>query len=302
MISILIPTYNRPTFLKNAIESCLDTFDHPVEILIGDDSKNSSIDVINSVILPPNYQIKYDHHPQALKQNLNVANLIKKAKGDYCLILHDDDYLLPGALSKLVYITTKYPDKHLMIFGKQVVIDHDGNNINSENLNHDYLRTKDLAGLQENPIYNVLRQQVPSNSFLFPLNIAKKINYRNYESVGDACDFDFALRMVVEGKCELYFIFDDISAYRISESSVSRENGYNSINFKYKILKQLSIQTAYPEIYNTILNKDINVLCGYYINNKHKKQLKELYFSSDYPLKYRFTLRGLYHFAMIFLK
>lgn len=302
MISILIPTYNRPDFLKKAIESCLDVKDYRVEILVGDDSQVSNITIINGINLPSNYTIHYYHHSKALKQNQNVDDLLMKASGNYGLILHDDDYLLGNGLSQLIQIAKAYPTQKLIVFGKQILIDDTGNFLNSNNLNKDYLRIKELEGLQENAVNNVLLQQVPSDSFLFPLEIAKTISYRHYNKVGDACDFDFALRMVLEGECELFFIYENISAYRISQTSVSRGKAYNSIYFKYEILKELDIKTNYPKIYQKILYKDINILCGYYINNKYKKKLRNLYFNSDYPIKKRFTIRGIYHLAMIFIK
>jgi glycosyltransferase involved in cell wall biosynthesis len=301
MISILIPTYKRPLFLKKAIESCLDELNYPIEILIGDDSPTSNIEIIKNIKIPSNYTIHYHHRKKALKQNKNVADLIDKAIGEYCMILHDDDYLLANSLSKLVSIAKYSTIKPLIVFGKQILINENGNLLSDNNLNSDYYRIKELEGLQEDATQMVINQQVPSNSFLFPLQIAKEIGYRDYLIVGDACDFDFALRMVIIGKCELYYLHDNISTYRLSDSSVSKTENNNAIYFKYKILDEFNIQSLNNGIYNKTLDRDLNVLCGYYINYKYKNELRKLYFSKNYPLKKKFTVRGFYHFLKLFI-
>lgn len=295
LISILIPTYNRPKFLVQAIESCLDHEEDNIEIIIGDDSDIKNIKLIENIELPINYRVFYNHHFPALKQNKNVDSLIQRANGDYSLILHDDDYLLPKGLSKLIEKLKENKRDPCIFFGKQVLINSLGSKLESSSLNFDYLRTEDNNGLQVNPLYKVLRQQVPSNCFLFPSEIGKELGYREFITVGDACDFDFALRLVLHGKCDVYFINKNISTYRISEFSVSR-NQSNAIYYKYAILKELNISKNFLSYYKEILHKDINVLCGYYINHKLKKELRSIYYSNYYPFLNRYTIRGFYHF------
>lgn len=303
LLSILIPTYNRPNELIIAIKSCLDFLEGQVEIIVGDDGQQSNLENIKGILLPSNYTLRYLHRETPLKQNKNVADLISNATGDYSLILHDDDYLLAGGVNALINTAKKNLDLGLDIiyFGKQQMVNENNQVIKNNSLNENYFRVAELKGLQTNSLKMALLQQVPSNSFLLPTKIAKDINYRDHNFVGDACDFDFIARLVLAGKCELYFINSFISAYRLSSSSVSRSTNYNSIFYKYKILKELKIDTNHPEIYKNLLNNDLNVLCGYYINHNHKRELNQLYFSPDYPLKNKISLRGIYHLLRCFI-
>lgn len=301
IISILIPTYNRPKQLLIAINSCLDFENGNIEIIIGDDSQIAlHNDFFNQINLPKNYLLNYFHRDEPLKQNKNVADLITKATGKYSLILHDDDYLLPNALKCLVE-TAKLQNKlRCVYFGKQILVDGFNKLIESNNLNKDYCRTNENAGLQTNPLKMALLQQVPSNSFLFPTLRGQNIGYRNYDLVGDACDFDFIVRLVIDQGCDLFFINENISAYTLSAESVSRLTNYNSIFYKYKIIEELKIESIYPDLYSFLIKKDLNVLCGYYVNNNLKRELKKLYFSHYYPLNKKLSLRGIYHLINCF--
>lgn len=295
ILSVLIPSYNRPKEAIEALKSCLDFVAGEIEILIGDDSEVNQEDLFKSVKLPSNYSLRYYHRSPALKQNRNVADLISTAKGKYSLILHDDDYLLSGALENLITQAESSSNTNFIYYGKQILINETNEPILDNNLNQDYYRTIENSGLQRDSVMMALLQQVPSNSFLFPTEIGKKVGYRNYEEVGDACDFDFIIRLVIIGNCKLFFIYDEISAYRLSDTSVSKSKSYNSIIYKHKILNELNLQDKNPLVYKKLIIKDLNILCGYYANNKLKSELRKLYFSNYYPLNKRFTVRGIYH-------
>ncbi|WP_017260224.1 glycosyltransferase family 2 protein [Pedobacter arcticus] len=303
ILSILIPTYNRKTQLLIALKSCLDYHDRNIEIIIGDDSEASlENDFFKQVSLPSNYTIKYLHRPISLKQNKNVASLINEASGTYSLILHDDDYLLPNSLQILIKAAESRNDLNCIYFGKQILVNDSGELIEPNNLNRDYFRSEEFKGLQSDPVKMALLQQVPSNSFLFPTEYAKKIGYRNYETVGDACDFDFIIRFVLKEKTELFFINKDISAYRLSPHSISQSAQNNAIFFKYEVMKDLKIANSNSEILRTIIKSDLNVLCGYYISNNYRNELRKIYFSGNYPVLKRFTLRGIYHLLNCFIR
>jgi glycosyltransferase involved in cell wall biosynthesis len=301
ILSILIPTYNRPKEAIEALKSCLDFVAGEIEVLIGDDSELNQEDLFKSVKLPSNYSLRYYHRWSPLKQNRNVADLILKANGKYSLILHDDDYLLGGALEKMITQAESSLNTNVIYYGKQILINDNNEMIFDNNLNQDYFRTNEYCGLQKDNVMMALLQQVPSNSFLFPTVIGKKIGYRDYEEVGDACDFDFIIRLVLIGNSKLFFINDEMSGYRLSNQSVSKSKNYNSIFFKYKIINELNLQFNNPLVYKKLIIKDLNILCGYYANNKLRNELKDLYFSNYYPLNKRFTVRGIYHFLKLFI-
>ena len=56
LVSILIPTYNRPHYFKIALESALAQTYPNIEIIIGDDSTNDETEILINEQYLPNYK------------------------------------------------------------------------------------------------------------------------------------------------------------------------------------------------------------------------------------------------------
>ncbi|BAY83317.1 family 2 glycosyl transferase [Calothrix parasitica NIES-267] len=90
LLSIIIPTYNRPHFLPRAVESALQQTVEEVEVIVVDDGSDEP------VTLPEHSQLKVIRLSQnsgnAVARNVGL----KAAKGQYVTYLDDDDQLLPN--------------------------------------------------------------------------------------------------------------------------------------------------------------------------------------------------------------
>ena len=88
LLSIIIPTYNRPHFLPRAVESALQQTLEEVEVIVVDDGSDEP------VTLPEHSQLKVIRLSQnsgnAVARNVGL----KAAKGQYVTYLDDDDQLL----------------------------------------------------------------------------------------------------------------------------------------------------------------------------------------------------------------
>jgi len=125
LISIVIPAYNRPQWLKRALESIILTkpsLSSEIEIVVSDDSDDSSCQIITQETLA-NWGGKtvYCHNGPALGMAPNWNQGIKLASGKYILVLHDDDYLLPRGLEKIIDNIKKISEYAVFLFGVQVV-------------------------------------------------------------------------------------------------------------------------------------------------------------------------------------
>ena len=124
--SILIPSYNRPSYLEKCIESILKNDFNDFEIIISDDDSTESKE-IQRVIEP---YLKYENIT-FIKQshNLGMANnwnfLVSNAKGEYVIILGDDDKFLAYTLRRLKYYVESYFDYDLYCFGYNVIDEND---------------------------------------------------------------------------------------------------------------------------------------------------------------------------------
>jgi glycosyltransferase involved in cell wall biosynthesis len=224
LVSICIPTYNRPTLVREAIDSVLAQTYSPIEIIIADDSSNKDTEQALTDLVGSG-SVQYVHNIPKLGQSENVNKLFGLARGEFLMLLHDDDLLFPDAIAELVNCFVIMPGLNAA-YGKQYVIRQDGScdEVGSRLLNADFRRTADLAGLQRSALHASLTRQFPNDGFLLRASVAKAIGYRSDPSkVGVACDFYFGLRLAASAD-GFYFLDRYTATYRISCESVTAGN------------------------------------------------------------------------------
>jgi glycosyltransferase involved in cell wall biosynthesis len=239
-VSICIPTYNRPEYLKEAVHSCLSQTCKPTEILIGDDSDNNiSQQLISDLQKNSSISIRYFKHRSALKQAANVNFLFNQVKTDFLMLLHDDDILVDDAIEKLTNVSSKHPCVDAF-FGKQYVMDSSGiiNLKASEALNKNFYRTIEYEGCKLSSLEAGFLQQFPNDGYILKTSVAKQLLYN--DTMSDACDFEFGLRLGKKNSC-LYFLNEYTCKYRISEIAVTTKKNYDAGLIAYKIIKALEV-------------------------------------------------------------
>lgn len=108
LISIIIPTYNRPELLARTLDSIVKQSYKEMELVIVNDA---GVDVENFANSLRKYSqlssVQYysNEKNKGLAGTRNVA--IQKATGDYFVFLDDDDILLPYALEFRMYMMKK---------------------------------------------------------------------------------------------------------------------------------------------------------------------------------------------------
>jgi glycosyltransferase involved in cell wall biosynthesis len=95
-VSILIPTYNRPEFLAQAIESALKQTVSDIEVVVGDDSDQGGA-VVRAAGDP---RVRHQPNERRLGMARNWQRLLDNARGAFVLLLMDDDRLRPGFLER----------------------------------------------------------------------------------------------------------------------------------------------------------------------------------------------------------
>ncbi|MBF6620158.1 MAG: glycosyltransferase [Patulibacter sp.] len=111
LVTIIIPTYERAGFVETAIESVL-TQNHPeIELIVLDDGSTDETPAILERIAeradPERFRwARHDNVGQARTINRGL----EMARGELLGYLSSDDYLLPGAVARLVEVATAHPD------------------------------------------------------------------------------------------------------------------------------------------------------------------------------------------------
>ncbi len=100
LVSVIIPTYNRPEFLQVAIASVLQQTYQNFEIIVSDDCSAENPQALVESWQDP--RIRFRRNPQNLGIGLNATYAFQAAKGKYVASLNDDDWWQPDFLEKLV--------------------------------------------------------------------------------------------------------------------------------------------------------------------------------------------------------
>ncbi|MBE9242861.1 glycosyltransferase family 2 protein [Synechocystis salina] len=123
LLSVCIPAYNRPAWLRRGLESIAVGDGTDIEVIITDDSDTDQGQAIAADVLENWSGVwRYEHHQQPLGMAQNWNRAIQWATGQYVMVLHDDDFFLPQGLGRLVNklqgLGNQYP---VLLFGVWVV-------------------------------------------------------------------------------------------------------------------------------------------------------------------------------------
>lgn len=102
LISILIPTYNRPKYFRLALESALRQTYKNIEIIVTDDSTNDETYNLIQTYLHSYPFIKYYRNPNNLGGVLNFIKAYELCNGEYINFLMDDDLFHPKKIEKML--------------------------------------------------------------------------------------------------------------------------------------------------------------------------------------------------------
>lgn len=96
LMSIVIPTRERGSYLEHAVRTCLANNNPAIEIVILDNaSTDNTRDIIQRTIDP---RVRYERSETRLSMRSNFERGLDLAKGEYLCFIGDDDGLLPHAV------------------------------------------------------------------------------------------------------------------------------------------------------------------------------------------------------------
>jgi len=120
LVAIGIPTYNRAdNYLKQTLKSALNQTYQNLEIIVADNcSTDNTEDFVNRNSDP---RIRYFRHNKNIYANDNFNFCLKQAKGDYFLLLHDDDLIDQDFVEVCMAKATFNPDCAIIRTGTRVI-------------------------------------------------------------------------------------------------------------------------------------------------------------------------------------
>ena len=235
LVSIIIPTYNRPDYLERAVNSVLKQTHENLEIIIIDD--NSSYDLSHVISKFQDSRIKIYRNSTNRGSVYSRNRGISLSKGDYINFLDDDDELLPN---KLKLQLSKFEQSKIQNLGV-VTCDMEYNR-------------RDINQVKENHLKGQIYKKLLAQYCIYGIHsmLIKRIYCPRFDkNLTSNQEYDLAIRLAKN--CEFDYIPQVLAITHESEDQIS---------FNYRKKKEGTIY-LFKKYYNEFLKFGIN----FYIYN-----------------------------------
>lgn len=231
-VSIIIPTFNRPNYLRQAIESVLAQTYPDFEIVVVDDgSTDDTAAVVGSLADPRIVYIRQENTGRSAARNRGM----QEARGEFIALLDDDDLYLPHKLVNQAAYLDAHPEVDLVAGGAQM-IDADGR----------WLR--DRRCWEEAPFLTVpaclYACSLLTCSVLFRGSMLSALDHWFDPALTRAEDTDFWLRSLLAG-CRMAWLPEIVAAYR-RHAADSQQDGTGYSRSYRQVLDKLFTRSDLP--------------------------------------------------------
>jgi glycosyltransferase involved in cell wall biosynthesis len=234
-VSVIVPTFNRRTWIGECLDSILSQTYSNIEIIVVDDC--STDDTVEWLKGQSKYQgIKL--HVQEKNGGASIARntAIEMAVGDLIVFIDSDDALLPNHVESAVSLFEKNPEMGLFCCDSKM-IDAEGNIILGGKTWHEALR--DAKGVDVHSGFRSL-QDVFRFSNCFPGFTLRREVFEKLggfdQSIFPADDYDLALR-VAGSEYKVYYLHEPLCLRREHDAQCSGIQ--NSVKTQVKLIEAL---------------------------------------------------------------
>ncbi|HEY6327702.1 MAG TPA: glycosyltransferase [Blastocatellia bacterium] len=182
-VSVCIPTYNSAAYLSKAIDSVMLQEYGGFELIICDNaSTDRTPEICAARCTDP--RVKYLRYDHLVGQAENWNRCVAVARGEYIILLHADDILLPAYIRRVVALLDSHPEVGMVHSGVRR-ISEDGRGLSLQRTYaHDHLysdgelfRRLALEGCIVNPAGVTVRRQVYQQAGQFSPQIVWGIDW-----------------------------------------------------------------------------------------------------------------------------
>jgi len=122
LVTVCIPTYNRPDMLRHSLRSVLDQSYPNLEVIVSDNA--SDTDTAAVVDSFGDDRVRIDRLDTNVGLHGNMTRCLHLGSGKYRTVLHDDDVMLPGNIPNKVGFLETHPEVGL-VFSAYYLLDSD---------------------------------------------------------------------------------------------------------------------------------------------------------------------------------
>jgi hypothetical protein len=201
-VSVIIPTYNRAKYIRDAIDSALKQTRPPDEILVIDDGSTDDTPQILAEYGAPVRVIRQRNRGRSAARNVGLD----EARGDAIMFLDSDDLLLPTNLEQCVQAMTANP-RVGVVYTDALIVDANGQAVE--------VYTGAMPGPRPS---GMVLGELSRRCFLTVSSLARRTavgKTRFDQSMSYAEDYDFWRRLA--GHWEFQYVDAPLMCYRYHE-------------------------------------------------------------------------------------
>jgi GT2 family glycosyltransferase len=225
-VSVCIPTYKRHDLLAHCLETVFASQVRPLDVVVSDDAHEAALAArLAALPRPAGVELRYVENHLGRRQAANVRNAFAHARHEPVVLMHDDDFFLPGGLDALWRAWQDAADTVDAVFGRQRVVADDGTVLadRTARWNAKYRRLE--PGRVACNLCSALTQQFPMNGMLLRRSVVEVAGVPDEAEVGHHTDLHFGIRYALAARRPFVVIAEEVSAYRLSATSIRRSGG-----------------------------------------------------------------------------
>ena len=217
LVTIAIPTFNRPEQLREAVASALAQSYPALEVLVGDNGASDSVRAWCDSVARDDARLRYQSYGRNLGMAGNWNALADGAQGEMLVLLADDDRLLPDFTTALVAVLQKHNAD--LAFSNHYLIDGPGRRLEeqSKRLTRQYRRDILSRGLIADAEACVWQGSVPITASLMRTQQIRELRFREDLNTPE---IELFVRLAKQGS-RFVFVPDYLSEYRVHSGSAT---------------------------------------------------------------------------------
>lgn len=210
LVSIIIPTLDRPHYLNEAIDAALAQTYRNLEVLVFDNGTMEETLTVARQATQRDKRVRFQRNERNLGMSANFNALADAAQGQFVVAIGDDDRLLPEFVARLVPVMEPAVR---VAFCNQYLIDASGQRLEEGTKAHlrRYGRDTLPAGVIEKADVAAWQLSIPMSASLLRTADLRRLRFREELNTPDV---EFFIRLAQEGAA-FCFVPDYLMEYRV---------------------------------------------------------------------------------------
>lgn len=236
LVTIAVPTYNRPELLREAVASALGQTYRAVEVLIGDNGSSKSVRAWSQTVSERDSRLRYQSYASNLGMAGNWNALADAARGEFFVLLADDDRLLPEFVGRLAAAVQRY--EGVLAFSNHYMIDDHGRRLEEESrqLTRQYHRDILPAGRVPDAEASAWRASISIAASLMRTSDVRRLRFKEDLNTPE---IELFVRLAQEGG-SFAFVPDYLSEYRVHPGSATASGLWSERLAEYLLATSVS--------------------------------------------------------------